>query len=117
MSIIDFTRTFPQALGQKIPVVTWAALGANDTGAPFVLGQYADRSVQVSGTITAGSITMKGSLDGTEYHTLTDPQGNPLVFTAGKLEAVSELTYYIRPEASADYAGTAVVTLIAKGAA
>jgi hypothetical protein len=109
-----YTRTFPNDMNQKVAIATWAALAAGENGDAFVLGQYADRTVQVAG-ITGGTITIQGSLDGTNYYTLTDYQGNPLVFSAAGLNAISEMVYYVRPAASGALTGTVVVTLAVKG--
>lgn len=118
MATIAFTRSFPEAMSQRVGIITWSSLAAGDDGQPFSVGQFADRTVQVVGTITGGNITIQGSLDGANWHTLTDPQGNPLVFTAAGLEAVTELTYFIRPLASGGLTGSGVgVILAAKGAA
>lgn len=117
MAAISFVRSFPAQTNQRIVQLVWSPMAATDIGDAAAFAQYNDRSVQVSGTISAGSISIKGSNDGVTYHTLTDPQGNPLSFSSAGLEAISELVFYIRPEASADLAGSGIfVTLIAKGA-
>lgn len=69
-----------------------------DDGTPVEMAQYADRSVQITGTFgAAGTVVMEGSLDGNNYATLTDPQGNALSFTTAKIECISELVRYILP--------------------
>lgn len=67
------------------------------------MGGYQDRSVQVLGDFgTSGAITIEGSNDGgTTWATLTDGQGNDLVITAAKIEAIAEVTHAIRPRLSA----------------
>ena len=90
-------------------VITWAALANGDQGAPAEYTHYADRSVQVSGTFgTGGVVVLEGSLDGTNYETLADPQGNALSFTASKIEAVTEATRYIRPRVTAGDGSTSI---------
>lgn len=68
---------------------------------PFV--QWADRSVQVTGTFgAAGNLRVEGSNDGgTTYATLTDPQGNALDFTAAKIEAITEIVELVRARVTA----------------
>jgi hypothetical protein len=83
----------------------WAGLtqASLDDGAPVELSDYADRSIQVQGTIgAAGSCRIEGSNDGTNYVVLTDPQGTALnVVAAGVIEQVQEMTRYIRPRITA----------------
>lgn len=82
--------------------VAWKNVALNDTGLPFVLSQYADRSVQVTGTFGAGgSVVIEGSNTGVEYSSLTDPQGNNISLTSSKIEAVSEIVVALRPRVSA----------------
>lgn len=83
-------------------LVTWASMANGDTGAPIQQLALSDRTVQVVGTFgVGGSVTLKGSNDGTNYVALTDPQGNAITMTAAGLEAVSELPRYVRPEVTA----------------
>lgn len=84
--------------------VRWLAITtANAVGAAVEMASHADRSVQVVGNFgTGGEITIDGSNDGgTTYAVLTDPQGNALVFTSARLEAITELVGKIRPQVSA----------------
>jgi hypothetical protein len=81
--------------------IDWTGLVVNDTGSPFTLSQFADRSVQVSGTFGAGGlVVIEGSNDGTNYVTLNDPQGNPISITGPKIESISEIVLKIRPRIS-----------------
>ena len=81
-----------------IRVVKWEGLGQGDDGAPSTLINFADRTIQVFGTFGAGgSVRVEGSLDGVNYAPLTDPQGNYIVLSTAKLEAISEVVRYIRP--------------------
>lgn len=84
-------------------IVSWAALTTtDDVGSALEMAGSPDRSVQVIGTFgVGGTCVIQGSNDGTNYATLTDPQGNALSFTATGLEAVTELTRYIRPRITA----------------
>lgn len=84
---------------------TWSGLTqtTSDDGAPIELPDYADRSIQVQGTIgAAGNLRIEGSNDGTNYVVLTDPQGTALNITAsGVIEQVQEITRYLRPRVTA----------------
>lgn len=89
----------------RAQAVQWAGLtnATSDDGAPFEGPDYADRSVQVQGTIGAGgNLRIEGSNDGTNYVVLTDPQGTALDFTAaGRIEQIQEITRFIRPRVTA----------------
>lgn len=94
----------------------WAGLtqASADTGAPAELPDYADRSVQIEGTLgVGGTVVIEGSNDGTNYVLLTDPQGNNLTITAvNRMEQVQEITRFIRPRVTAgDGATSFTVTL------
>jgi hypothetical protein len=91
-------------------IVYWPDMANGDIGQAFELFKYTDRTVQVFGTFGAGgTVAVAGSLDGTNYATLADPNGNALSITTAKLETVLEATRYIRPSASGD--GTTSLTV------
>src|SRR5579871_5058282 len=105
---VSDTPTAPQSR-----LATWAALANGDTGQPLELGDYASKTLSVTGTFGAGgSVTLKGSNDGTNYFALTDPQGNALTFTAAGAKSVTELPRLIRPECTAGDGTTAIVCSI-----
>lgn len=81
----------------KVYIVTWDNMQNGDVGLPVSFSQYSDRSVQVVGTLAGGSVTVEGSLDGTNYVPLTDPQGNNLLITTSKIEMITELVRFLRP--------------------
>lgn len=90
---------------------TWLMTNGR-TGAPFEFSQWANRSVQVFGTFGAGgTLRWEGSNDGVNYSVLTDPQGNNLDFTAAKIEAVTETTWWVRPRVTGGD-GTTTLTVI-----
>ena len=84
-------------------LVTWAALDEiEQDGEPFEMPDGQDRCIQFIGTVGAtGSIQMEGSNDGSNWHILTDPQGNAIVKTALDMEQVTEFTRYVRPYVTA----------------
>lgn len=114
MSIIDYTKAVPTAGNGGYIVITWSALVSGDTGQPLSLAQFADRTIQIGGTFDGSTVIIEGSLDGTNYHTLTDPQGNALSFTLAGLEAVSELVSSLRPRVSGGSSPSVNVTLLMK---
>lgn len=112
------TRTLTaNRLGDRTEIVTWAGLLNTDDGSPYERVDFPDRSVQVSGTFgTGGTVVIQGTNNGTAWHTLTDPQGNALSFTAAGLEQVQELTRQIRPLVTGgDGTTNLVVTMLTRG--
>lgn len=83
--------------------ITWALLTTtNADGAPMDWIQWADRCIQFTGTFgVGGTIKLQGSNDGTNWSDLTDPQGNAISKAAASIEAVSEITQWVRPFVSA----------------
>jgi hypothetical protein len=78
-------------------VSTWPSMAQGDDGAPLSFSQYSDKSVQVFGIFGGASVSIQGSNDGSNWATLTDPQGNDLLITSAKIEMVTEATAFIRP--------------------
>ena len=79
-------------------LMVWTTLDSDDSGAPIELVDYPDMTVAITGTFgAAGSITMQGSNDGTNWFALTDPQGNAITKTAAGMEIVVEAPRYVRP--------------------
>lgn len=88
--------------GDRAHVLSWTGLLNGDDGTPVEMPGSADRSIQFLGTFGAGgTIVLEGSNDGTNYATLTDPQGNAISKTAAAIEAVLELTRFVRPRVTA----------------
>ena len=118
MAVIVPTVTY---LGgaNSVAKFSFTPMANGDTGTPIPWVQWADRSVQVTGTFGAGgNLRWEGSNDGgTTYAPLTDPQGNFLDFTAAKIEQVMELVELARPRVTAGDGTTALtVTLVARKA-
>jgi hypothetical protein len=94
-------------------VVEWSGLLNGDTGAPVDWSEYADRSVQLSGTLgVGGNCRIEGSNDpdtATTYATLNDAGGTALDMAALKIEQVLESTRWIRPNITAGDGSTALV--------
>lgn len=107
------TITDLNTFGERSHVVVWTGLLNGDDGTPVQLYGSTIRSMQITGTFgSGGTILVEGSNDGTNYATLTDPQGNAISKTAASIEAIEEVTRYIRPRVSAgDGTTTLVVTL------
>lgn len=106
--------SFPFATSQDIALTSWSGVAAGDSCTPIRLGVYSDRTVQVEGTFGGATVAIQGSNDDVHYHTLTDPQGNALSFSAGGLETVMELPYFLKPTVSAGD-GTTNLTITLSG--
>jgi hypothetical protein len=78
-------------------LVTWVLTDADTSGDPAMWVEYADRNIQMTGTFNGGTVVIEGSNDGANWHPLSDPQGNALTFTSGKIEQILEVTKYTRP--------------------
>lgn len=113
MAVIVPTTTIIAGDG-SVYSVSWAALTTtNTTGTEISAVEYADRSVQVLGTFgVGGSITIQGSNDGANWVALTDPQGNAITKTAASIEAITELTRYIRPIVTAGDGTTSLTAVV-----
>ena len=81
----------------NVNLVTWSGLLLGDDGAGAEWVDFADRCIQVTGTFGGASVLVQGSNDGINWGALSDPQGNPLTFTAQKLEQALELPRFVRP--------------------
>lgn len=102
MAVKEYTQEFPINGTHEFMVVTWPGLANGDTGQPFTLASYADRSIQVEGTFGAGGlVVVQGTIDNTNWRTLNDPYSNAISITTPKIEAVSELVNGIRPAVTA----------------
>jgi len=117
--MIEVQKTVPESLHHTCVIATWPAMPNGETGQPIELANFADRSVQVVGTFGVnGCVRIEGSIDGTAYAPLTDPQGNSLDILGAKIEAVSEVVRWIRPRVTGGDGTTSLtVTMLLKGAA
>lgn len=97
-------------------LVIWTGLLNTDTGSPVSLTDFPDRTIQLTGTFgTGGEVTFQGSNDGTNWNTLTDPQGNALTKTAASLEVVTETPRYVRPSVTGGDGSTSLtLTMFAR---
>ncbi len=116
MAVINrVINAIPEALNTAW-AISWSNILVSDTATPFSNPGASDRSVQVTGTFGGGSIRITGSNDGVTYFPLTDLQGNELLFTSARLDSISELVRFIRPELTGgDGTTNLTVVLLASG--
>lgn len=98
---------------------SWTLTSANSDGAPIgpAHANYADRCVQVTGTIgTASALTVQGSNDGTNYGACNDAFGADLnAIAVNAINAIAELPLYMRPILGTPGSGaTLVFTIVAR---
>lgn len=106
-------------IGKNTIKVFWETLTSSSTSGVAVnealIGDYADRSVQITGTFGAGTLKMQGANDLTNYVSLTDPQGNAIEKTAATLEQIMEVTLGVKPVVTGGDGTTDIdITLIAR---
>ncbi|MCU1273068.1 MAG: hypothetical protein JWO48_499 [Bryobacterales bacterium] len=118
MAVINFAETRDNSFNNNAHYVSWTPLANGDSGTPYGMPGFADRTVQIAGTFgVGGTVVIEGTVDGTNYATLSDPQGNAISKTAAGIEAVSELVKLIRPRVTAGDGTTSItVALIARKA-
>lgn len=115
MAVIDYTVTTLGTWKDKASVITWSGLTSGDTGQPLEMPGWADRSVQVTGSFgTSGNLRLQGSNDGSNWNTLTDPQGNDINITASKIEQVMEVVRYMRPIVTAGTSVNLTVSILVR---
>jgi hypothetical protein len=91
----------------------WSNMALNDSGAPFSLARYTDKTVQVTGTFgSGGTVVIEASLDGTNYETLKTVFGADLSFTAGGIQTITEVPVYLRPRITAGDGTTSITVTI-----
>lgn len=115
MSTVNHTRTEPFGIN-SVELFTWATMGGADVGDAIGFPQNADKSVQIDGTFGSATVVIQGSNDGTNWFTLTDPQGNAISKTSAALEQIEENTLYVRPSISGGTGSSINVRLLARRA-
>ncbi len=79
----------------KHRIYSWKTCATGDTFDWLDCGEYPDKTVQVTGTLT--SVKLVGSNDGITEFDLNDTDGNGLTFTAPGAKLIRENPRYIRP--------------------
>ena len=120
MATVPYTHTDDVGtMDGSVSVYGWTPLTTtNADGAPVGAVTFADRCVQVSGTFgAAGSVSIQGSNDGSNWAVLNNAQGTAATFTAAGIKQIVELPRYVRPFVTAGDGTTSLtVTMVARRA-
>jgi len=113
LAVVTSTIDSIDRRGHSSALLSWVGLNNGDIGQVMVVSNLQDRAVQVFGPFGAGgSVRIVGSLDGFNFEPLTDLSGDPLVFTARGIRAVTEAVRFIRPEVTAGDGATDLTVLL-----
>ena len=86
-------------------------------GTPVKAGGFTDKAVQITGTpdFGGGTLTMQGSMDGTDWFTLRDLDAADMAWTADPAYSmgIRDLSLYIRPVLSGATAPDITLELVA----
>jgi len=95
-------------------VFRWSGLAAGDVGEPLNQGyQFAERTIQVLGTLDGATVAIEGSFDGVTWAPLSDPQGNALSgINSLRIEAVQDVPRLLRPALTGGGASTSVTVYL-----
>ena len=81
-----------------VVVYTWTDIDAGDTGSPALLTDEGPLDVQIVGAIGTSVATLEGSMDGTNWATLTL---SPTPLVAATISRATQRALQIRPALSA----------------
>lgn len=96
--------------------VLWEGLTENESGAAYFVGDMDNLMVQMTGTFANETVTLEGSLDGTNFVALNDLQDGAIALTAAGMSAVQERPLWIRPSCgTGGGAGTPDVDITVSG--
>ena len=96
----------------SVVMAVWTLTSADATGDAMSWADWADRSVTFTGTWGGATAALEGSNDGTNWIPLADPQGTAISKTANAIEAVLELTRFVRPKLTTAGSGATIVATI-----
>lgn len=115
MATINPVITHPQ---KRVVRIEWASLASGDVGLPVDMSHLPDKTVHVVGTFNTATVSLQGSNVGdgidtaTGFVILNDPQGNTLGFSAAGVDAITQLTRWIRPSIGAGGGSTNVNVIV-----
>lgn len=104
--------TGPLEIGKASLLATWSLVQGDTAGDAMECPDTTDACVTMTGTFDSGTVVLQGSNDGTNWLSLTDPQGNAISKTSAAIEQISEVPRYLRPSVSGQGASAAIKVMI-----
>jgi hypothetical protein len=91
----------------------WEGLTDGDTGAALELNRLTGlaSSVEMIGTF-GGDVELKGAIEGTSYHSISDPLGDPVTRSDAGITEIATTARTIRPEAGSGVSDVDVYLLV-----
>ena len=96
----------------SIVMAVWNLTSADATGDALRWADWADRSVTFAGTWGGATAALESSNGGSTWVPLDDPQATATSKTANGIEAVLELTRFVRPKLTTVGAGAVLAATI-----
>ena len=99
--------------GPKWQVYSWAGVTEADTCAPVKVepAMFA-YSMQTSGTFGSATVSLHGSIDGTNYVALKDATGTAISATAAGIVSGGQIALYLKPVATGGSSQSLTFTLM-----
>ena len=108
----DVVGTHENDSGARSRIITWEAMGDDDTGTSIEVYSYPDKTIQFSGTWGGATVILQGSQDGTTWKTLVDSSGIALSFTVDSdIKLIRDNPRFLRASSSGG-SGTDVDVII-----
>lgn len=95
--VTTITVTYPQ---KGVALAEWASINANEVGDSAQIVRWEQKIVQATGTFDGETVTMQGSLDGSNWFGLTDLDGSAAAFAAAGMVGIRENPLHVRPSVS-----------------
>lgn len=86
-----------EQLAGSSQIISWFGLGADEDGKAVEVSSAVFKTFQVQGIYGGASVQLEGSIDGENFHALTDHQGNGIRKIGNSIESVVENVRWVRP--------------------
>lgn len=98
-----------QVHNDKYWLHTWSGVGSSTSTASVRVSGLADKTVTVDGAFDGNTVTIQGSMDDTNFHTMTISGGADATFSAAGMGLLVENPRFIR--ATTDATGSPSLTI------
>jgi hypothetical protein len=102
-------------LNEKYWLHTWE-VGADEDTDPVRVSGLSDKTLTVDGTFDGSTVTIQGSMDSTNWHTMTGADGDPATFTSEGMLLLIENPRFIRVSVNAGTGGADLTVSIGASA-